>query len=128
MIDHVGFPVSDLARSKAFYLKALDPLGIGLIMELSAKQTGSGSHCGFGAAGRPFFWIGDNRPPGACAHLAFAVPSRGQVQAFYDAALAAGGQDNGAPGLRPHYHSTYYGAFVLDPDGNNIEAVCHAPG
>ena len=127
MIDHIGLPVSDFARATEFYLKALSPLGISMIMQISAEQTGQGAAVGFGAAGKPFFWIGEGEKAGDHVHVAFAASSRADVDAFYQAALAAGGKDNGAPGLRPIYHANYYGAFVLDPDGNNIEAVCHAP-
>lgn len=127
MIDHVGFPVSDFARAKAFYLKALAPLDITLQMELTAAETGGSAHAGFGRDGKPFFWIGDGGVPSQSTHVAFQTRSRTAVDAFYRAAIAAGGKDNGAPGLRPHYHANYYGAFVRDPDGNNIEAVCHAP-
>jgi catechol 2,3-dioxygenase-like lactoylglutathione lyase family enzyme len=128
MIDHMGMPVSDLARATDFYLKALKPLGIAIIMEVSAEQTGDAAAVGFGAQGKPFFWIGEGpAPKDIHVHVAFAADSRADVDAFYQAALAAGGKDNGGPGLRPHYHANYYGAFVLDPDGNNIEAVCHAP-
>lgn len=127
MLDHIGFPVSDYARSRAFYAEALKPLGIALVMEVTAEQTGGGNHAGFGEPGRPFFWIGDGRAPTGTCHVAFAAASRAGVDAFYEAALAAGARDNGGPGLRPHYHPDYYGAFVLDPDGNNIEAVCHRP-
>ena len=128
MIDHIGFAVADFARSKAFYAAALRPLGIALLMELTEEQTGSGAHAGFGAAGKPFFWIGDRGPASAGLHVAFAAADRARVDAFHAAGLEAGGRDDGAPGLRPHYHATYYGAFILDPDGNNIEAVCHRPG
>jgi catechol 2,3-dioxygenase-like lactoylglutathione lyase family enzyme len=126
MIDHIGFPVADYARSKAFYLKALAPLGYALIMEVQQDQHDSPA-AGFGAAGKPDFWIGGegglNRP----MHVALGAKDRAAVDAFHRAALDAGGKDNGAPGLRPHYHPDYYGAFVLDPDGHNVEAVCHAP-
>jgi catechol 2,3-dioxygenase-like lactoylglutathione lyase family enzyme len=126
MIDHVGFPVADFHRSRDFYLKALAPLGISLLMELSPEQTGGEAHAGFGAAGKPFFWIGSGKPAlSGRLHLAFTASSQTAVNAFYQAALATGGDDNGAPGLRPHYHTNYYGAFVLDPDGHNVEAVCH---
>ena len=128
MIDHVGFPVSDYARSKAFYTSALAPLGYALIMEVGAHQTESGSPAaGFGRAGKPDFWIGGEGGLNGILHVAIAVKERAAVDAFHRAALAAGGKDNGAPGLRPHYHPDYYAAFVLDPDGHNIEAVCHAP-
>jgi predicted lactoylglutathione lyase len=128
MIDHVGIPVSDIARSTEFYLKALEPLGISIVMEVSAEQTGHGAAVGFGANFKPFFWIGGAEGLGVGhVHVAFAAPSRAAVDAFYRAAITAGGKDNGKPGLRPHYHENYYGAFVLDFDGHNIEAVCHAP-
>lgn len=123
MIDHIGIPISEHARSRAFYLAALAPLGYGIQMEVSAEQTGSEAATGFGADGKPSFWIGAGEPNRT--HVAFLAPSRAAVDAFYRAALASGGQDNGAPGLRPHYHAHYYGAFVLDPDGHNVEAVCH---
>ena len=126
MIDHIGMPLSDLARATEFYLTALAPLGIAIVMQVSAEDTGHGAAVGFGADFKPFFWIGEAPGPGG-VHVAFAAPSRASVDAFYEAAIAAGGKDNGKPGLRPHYHANYYGAFVLDPDGNNIEAVCHAP-
>jgi catechol 2,3-dioxygenase-like lactoylglutathione lyase family enzyme len=127
MLDHVGFPVSDYARSKAFYLRALAPLGYGLAMEVSPEQTGGGSQGGFGPQGRPQFWIGTGKPVQGQVHFAFMARDRAAVRAFHDAALKAGGKDNGPPGLRPQYHANYYGAFVLDPDGHNIEAVCHLP-
>jgi catechol 2,3-dioxygenase-like lactoylglutathione lyase family enzyme len=128
MIDHVGFPVSDYARSKAFYIKALAPLGYTLVKEVGPQRTESGSPAaGFGMNGKPDFWIGGEGGLNGVLHVAIAVKDRAAVDAFYRAALAAGAKDNGAPGLRPHYHPNYYGAFVLDPDGHNIEAVCHAP-
>jgi len=121
MIDHVGIPVSDIARSTEFYLKALEPLGISIVMEVSAEQTGHGAAVGFGANFKPFFWIGGAEGLGVGhVHVAFAAPSRAAVDAFYRAAITAGGKDNGKPGLRPHYHDNYYGAFVLDFDGHNI--------
>ena len=129
MIDHIGFPVSDYARAKAFYTKALAPLGYGLVMEVDAKQTEAGAPAaGFGIGGKPDFWIGGEGGLQKPLHVAIVSKDRAGVDAFHKAALAAGGKDNGAPGLRPHYHANYYGAFVLDPDGHNIEAVCHAPG
>ena len=135
MIDHIGFSVSDVSKSKAFYRAALAPLGYELLMELTAEQTGGFEGAGFGQPPKPDFWIGAGatgsqveKPEGEeGAHVAFRAASRAQVDAFYAAAIAAGGRDHGAPGLRPHYHPNYYGAFVLDPDGNNIEAVCHDP-
>jgi catechol 2,3-dioxygenase-like lactoylglutathione lyase family enzyme len=128
MIDHVGFPVSNYARAKAFYEKALAPLGYTLIMEVGPEHTESGSPAaGFGADGKPDFWIGGEGGLAKQMHIAIAVKDRAMVDAFHKAALAAGAKDNGAPGLRPHYHPNYYAAFVLDLDGHNIEAVCHAP-
>jgi len=134
MIDHLGLAVSDIARATEFYLKALSPLGYGIVMEVSAAETGQGAAVGFGAPGnaqdfqssKPSFWIGEGERLAGHIHVAFLAPSRASVDAFYRAALAGGGNDNGKPGLRPQYHANYYAAFVLDPDGNNIEAVCHA--
>lgn len=133
MIDHLGMKVGEIARATEFYLKALSPLGYGIVMEVSAEESGHGAAVGFGPpgapgdfqSGKPSFWIGEGERSGP-VHVAFVAPSRAGVDAFYRAALAAGAKDNGPPGLRPHYHANYYGAFVLDPDGNNIEAVCHA--
>ena len=128
MIDHVGFPVSDYLRSKAFYNEALVPLGYSLIMEISGGHTESRHPAaGFGADGKPDFWIGGEGGLEGSLHIAIVAENRAAVDAFHRAALAAGGKDNGAPGLRPQYHPNYYGAFVLDPDGHNVEAVCHAP-
>jgi catechol 2,3-dioxygenase-like lactoylglutathione lyase family enzyme len=121
MLDHVGFTVSDYERSKAFYEKALAPLGLSLLLEPVAQAAG------FGEGGKPFFWIETRGPAATGIHVAFAVDSRDTVDAFHAAALAAGGTDNGAPGVREIYHPHYYGAYVLDPDGNNVEAVCHSP-
>ncbi len=128
IIDHIGFPVGDIARSKAFYEAALAPLGIELMVEVTPEQTGGEAHLGFGATGKPFFWLGTGRKMTGTLHVAFSTGSRALVDAFHAAALKAGGKDNGAPGIRPHYHPNYYGAFVLDPDGHNVEAVCHTPG
>lgn len=128
MIDHVGFKVSDFDASKAFYERALAPLGYGLVMEVTPEMTGTDSrHAGFGAAGKPSFWIGTGDATQGGLHIALMARSRRDVDAFHAAALAAGATDHGAPGLRPIYHPNYYGAFVLDPDGHNIEAVCHSP-
>jgi catechol 2,3-dioxygenase-like lactoylglutathione lyase family enzyme len=127
MLDHVGIPVSDYTRSKGFYLRAFAPLGYDLVLEVSSQETGGHSHAGFGTKGRPQFWIGSGKPIVGSVHFAFMAKDRAAVDAFYAAALKAGGKDNGSPGLRPHYHANYYGAFVLDPDGHNIEAVCHLP-
>jgi catechol 2,3-dioxygenase-like lactoylglutathione lyase family enzyme len=127
MIDHIGLAVSNMEHAKAFYLNALKPLGIGVVMEVSAEETGGDAHAGFGKENKAFFWIGGGAKPKGGTHVAFTARSRAEVDAFYRAALGAGGRDNGAPGPRPHYHKHYYGAFVFDPDGNNIEAVCHRP-
>jgi len=125
MIDHTGILVSDFAKSKAFYLQALAPIGYTLLLELPAAVTGHTDVAGFGEAPKPDFWISRGAPNKPPIHIAFRATSRAMVDAFYQAAMAAGGVDNGPPGLRPHYHPNYYGAFVLDPDGHNIEAVCH---
>ncbi len=127
MLDHIGFAVSDLKKSRDFYTAALRPLGVELLVELTAEQTGAGAHAGFGIAPKAYFWIGDQGSPCSRVHVAFVAATRAQVVRFYEAALQAGGRDNGKPGLRPHYHENYYGAFVLDPEGNNIEAVCRQP-
>ncbi|WP_374673145.1 VOC family protein [Ideonella sp.] len=127
MIDHTGVAVSDFARSKRFYEAALAPIGYRLLMELPAAVTKSSDVAGFGEPPKPDFWIHGGTPNQPPMHVAFRVERRELVDAFYRAAMAAGGTDNGPPGLRPHYHPDYYGAFVRDPDGHNIEAVCHAP-
>ncbi len=120
-LDHVGLDVSDYAASKAFYEKALAPLGMSMLMEPVPNVGGFG-------ADFPFFWIAQrDRGPDSGVHVAFRVEDRATVDAFHDAAVAAGGTDNGGPGVRELYHPEYYGAFVLDPDGNNVEAVCHRP-
>lgn len=127
MIDHLGIHISDPVRSRNFYTKALAPLGYQMLMEIPKEYTGGKVVLGYGVAPKPDFWITEgepNRPPN---HVAFVAKSRKVVDEFYKAALASGGRDNGPPGPRPHYHKDYYGAFVLDPDGHNIEAVCHDP-
>ena len=132
MIDHISLPVSDYARSRAFYDKALGALGFKVAMEITDAPDFIGA--GYGALGapEPVFWIGAARVAGAAPvspdgqHIAFRAANRAAVDAFYRETLAAGGTDNGAPGLRPHYHPSYYAAFVLDPDGHNIEAVCRS--
>lgn len=127
LIDHISLNVEDIERAKAFYGVALAPLGVTLIMELPASITGSVDVAGFGTGGKPFFWLsagGRQTPP---MHVAFGTDERGVVDAFHKVALDAGGTDNGGPGVRAIYHPNYYGAFVLDPEGHNIEAVCHNP-
>ena len=126
MIDRIGFPVSDYQRSLAFYQQALAPLDYTLVMEVT-QENGADRAAGFGAGGKPDFWIGGEGGLEKPLHVAIMAKNRATVDAFYKAAIAAGGRDNGAPGIRAHYHPNYYGAFVLDPDGHNIEAVCHAP-
>jgi catechol 2,3-dioxygenase-like lactoylglutathione lyase family enzyme len=118
MIDHISVHVSDLDRSIAFYAAALAPLGYVVVMEFPGAA-------GLGVAGKPDLWLGKSEKI-APQHVAFRA-ERAQVGAFYEAAIAAGGKDNGKPGIREHYHPNYYGAFVIDPDGHNIEAVCHDP-
>ena len=120
MFDHIGLGVTNLAESKAFYLKALQPLGVEVAME--------GPYgVGMGRNQKPSLWLSETKEHPAHLHLAFTAENRKQVDEFYRAALAAGGKGNGAPGLRPHYHENYYGAFVIGPDGHNVEAVCHKP-
>lgn len=125
ILDHMGFPVTDYARSLDFYKKVLAPLGIVVLKEFKLGDDGDG-YAGFGRV-RPQFWIGTGEKLTGRLHVAFTATSREEVAAFYAAALAAGAKDNGPPGLRPHYHANYFGAFVLDPDGHNIEAVTHLP-
>jgi catechol 2,3-dioxygenase-like lactoylglutathione lyase family enzyme len=129
ILDHIGISVSDIARSRAFYEKALAPLGITVVMEY-------GPFCGLGRDKKPDFWIGQGKTSYqndeqldaiTPVHVSFVARSRAEVDAFYKAAMAAGGRDHGAPGPRPEYHPNYYGAFVLDPDGHNVEAVIHTP-
>jgi catechol 2,3-dioxygenase-like lactoylglutathione lyase family enzyme len=133
-IDHLNIGVSDAARSRDFYVAALKPLDIELLYSVPPEQAEPGGDqsrlggwiFGFGQGHKPFFWIVGKAAVGQGTHIAFAAADRAAVDAFYAAAIAAGGRDNGGPGIR-HYHPDYYGAFVLDPDGINIEAVCHAP-
>jgi catechol 2,3-dioxygenase-like lactoylglutathione lyase family enzyme len=132
LIDHIGVDCTDFGRSRAFYERALAPLGLTVVMEVTRQTSGGYEGCGFGQDGKPEFWIGSNsarpsRPVQRSLHVAFRAADRATVDAFHAAALAAGGKDNGAPGVRAHYHPNYYGAFVLDPDGHNIEVVCHRP-
>jgi catechol 2,3-dioxygenase-like lactoylglutathione lyase family enzyme len=120
VFDHIGVGVSDLKASKAFFLQALSPLGVGVVMEVSDAA-------GLGRGQKPSFWLGSTEGKPLPLHIAFAADSRSQVDEFYRQALAAGGKDNGPPGIRPHYHANYYAAFVIGPDGHNVEVVCHRP-
>lgn len=124
MIDHIGLSVAALAKATAFYTQALAPVGYAVIMEFEHDGR---SVVGLGANGKPDLWLEQGKATAPPLHIAFNATKRAQVDAFYQAALAAGGRDNGAPGLRPHYQQHYYGAFVLDHEGHNIEAVCHTP-
>jgi catechol 2,3-dioxygenase-like lactoylglutathione lyase family enzyme len=133
MLDHTGIVVSDFKRSRAWYVAALAPIGYAVLMEFSGSETGHADVAGLGdkAAGKPDFWITGASAAGTATkpplHIAFRAANHAAVDNFYKAAMSAGGRDNGAPGLRPHYHPNYYGAFVIDPDGHNVEAVCHTP-
>ncbi len=118
MIDHVGLNVRDLEASRRFYTMVLSALNIEPLMQFESAT-------GFGRDGKPFFWITRRDPVGGSTHVAFTCEDRQSVDIFHGAGVAAGGTDNGPPGIRGHYHPTYYAAFVLDPDGNNLEAVCH---
>jgi len=127
IIDHTGLQFGDYGRALRFYRLALAPLGISVVMQLTKQETGSYEGAGLGRDGKPTFWISGGQRTAPSVHIAFVADSRSSVDRFFEAALAAGGVDNGAPGIRAHYHPTYYGAFVLDPEGHNIEAVCHKP-
>jgi catechol 2,3-dioxygenase-like lactoylglutathione lyase family enzyme len=118
ILDHIGLTVSDGAASKQFFSAALAPLGITVLMEVQGWV-------GMGKGSKPEFWFGEGGVAQGKLHLAFSADNRAQVRAFYEAALAAGATDNGPPGIRAHYHPNYYGAFVIGPDGHNVEAVCH---
>ena len=127
MIDHIGIAVSDAGRSRDFYDELLGAIGLRRLVTIPAadKESGGETH-GYGQPDDAFFWIGDNERVGEGTHVAFRVENRAQVHAFHAAGLRAGGRDHGAPGLRPHYGPNYYAAFILDPNGINVEAVCHA--
>jgi catechol 2,3-dioxygenase-like lactoylglutathione lyase family enzyme len=127
MIDHTGVSVSDPVASRRFYEAALAPLGDKVVMEIPLEHTGGVVVLGLGVPPKPDFWVHQGPPQTPRVHIAFHADNRAKVAEFYQAAMAAGGKDNGPPGLRPHYHPNYYGAFVLDPDGHNIEACCHDP-
>ena len=126
MIDHLTVSVGDFDRATAFYDRALAPLGVSRLFDVPLEHTGGARVTGYGDH-RPWFWLAEEDATRGKLHIALQAKSHKEVDAFYAAALSAGGTDNGAPGLRPHYHPDYYGAFVLDPDGHNIEAVCHSP-
>jgi catechol 2,3-dioxygenase-like lactoylglutathione lyase family enzyme len=120
MFDHIGIGVTDLDASKQFFLQALEPIGVTVVME-GPYGVGLGQH------GKPSLWFHETENKPVPIHIAFTAENRAQVDAFYRAALAAGGKDNGGPGLRPQYHPNYYGAFVISPDDHNVEVVCHTP-
>ena len=126
MLDHVGILVADWNKAKAFYDAAFAPLGITFLMQVPEEHTGGFKVGGYGKD-HPDFWLTEAGDVGPGRHYAFRADSHAEIHAFYDAAMANGGADNGGPGPRPHYGQTYYAAFVIDPDGNNIEVVCHAP-
>jgi len=125
IIDHIEFAVRDAEISRNFYERALSPLGIARVLTLGPERTRTGgTRHGFGKDGYPSMWIHDKEAPGLGTHVAFVAHTRALVDDFHRAAIEAGGVDNGAPGVRPHYHSDYYAAYVLDPDGINVEVVC----
>lgn len=130
MIDHISTYATDYLASKNFYEAAFSPLGYSLQTEFVAEwntEFPTQRICAFGPENNPTFWIIESKQQYTPRHTAFTAISHGAVEAFFENALENGGKDNGAPGLRPMYHENYYGAFVIDPDGNNVEAVCHAP-
>jgi catechol 2,3-dioxygenase-like lactoylglutathione lyase family enzyme len=124
MLDHIELAVGDIAKARVFYDRALTPLGVAVVLSFG---SGAQTSLGYGSEGRPYFWLVQGPPLTGMLHVAFTARDRPTVDAFHAAAIAAGGRDNGPPGLRAQYHPSYYGAFVLDPDGHNVEAVCHAP-
>jgi len=127
MIDHTGLQVTDPKKSRNFYDKALAPLGYQMLKEIPKEFTNGKVNLGYGISPKADFWVKEGVANTPRLHIAFTADTHAQVDEFYKAAMAAGGTDNGAPGPRPHYNKDYYGAFVLDPDGHNIEAVCHKP-
>ncbi|HEX4516074.1 MAG TPA: VOC family protein [Polyangiaceae bacterium] len=127
MIDHGGLHIKDPAKSRAFYEAALAPIGYAVLRTIPAEHTGGKVVLGYGVAPKPDFWVAEGEPETPRVHIAFRAKNRAEVDAFYKAAMGAGGKDNGPPGLRGHYHEHYYGAFVHDPDGHNVEVVCHDP-
>ncbi|MEL7460608.1 MAG: VOC family protein [Pseudomonadota bacterium] len=129
MIDHISIGVAEFARSTAFYDAALAPLGVTRMVDVPLEHSGGVLVCGYGdSPDRAWFWLAEERATSGLLHIAFEAATRAQVDAFHAAALKAGGTDNGAPGLRPQYSADYYGAFVHDPDGHNVEAVCRVGG
>ena len=125
LIDHVEFAVRDAEVSRQFYERALSPLGVACIVSVGPAQTRTGgTRHGFGKHGYPSLWVHDGEASGSGTHVAFVATTRALVDAFHREAIAAGGTDNGAPGIRSHYHANYYAAYVLDPDGVNVEVVC----
>ena len=127
MIDHVSIGVFDFCRSTAFYDRTLATLGVRRLFDVPQEHSGGVKVTGYGDA-HPWFWLAEEHPTSGMMHIAFRAQNHVQVDAFYKAALEAGGTDNGVPGYRPHYHPNYFAAFVLDPDGHNVEAVCHSEG
>lgn len=128
MLDHIGLSVADYPKAKAFYDAVMPTIGASCVMAVTAEETGGTYEgAGYGLNGKPSFWIGTGGRTKGSLHIAFVAESRAAVDAFYAAAIAAGGTDNGPPGIRAHYHPNYYGAFIFDLDGHNIEAVCHKP-
>ncbi|MFN3508145.1 MAG: VOC family protein [Allorhizobium sp.] len=128
MLDHIGLSVTDYPKAKAFYDAVMPAIGASCVMAVTAEETGGTYEgAGYGLDGKPSFWIGTGGRTKGSLHIAFVAESRAAVDAFYAAAIAAGGTDNGPPGIRAHYHPNYYGAFIFDLDGHNIEAVCHKP-
>ena len=126
MIDHMGIAVSDIDRSRKFYDGALGALGMSVQRSAEAETEGGATALGYGIPGESIFWIGDQEKVGEGTHVAFTADTRAQVDAFHAAGIKAGGRDNGPPGPRPNYGPNYYAAFLYDPDGVNIEAVCYA--
>ncbi|NRA99064.1 MAG: VOC family protein [Rhodobacteraceae bacterium] len=125
MIDHITLGVADFDRATAFYDTTLAPLGVRRLFDVPPEQSEGIRVTGYGDD-RAWFWLAEERPANGLIHFVFQASDHAQVDAFYGAAIAAGAKDNGRPGLRPQYHPNYYAAYVLDPDGHNIEAVCHA--
>jgi catechol 2,3-dioxygenase-like lactoylglutathione lyase family enzyme len=126
-IDHVSLSVENLDDASSFYERALEPLGIGVVGRMTAEQSGSVAFAGFGVGKKGQLWLAESGRQSPASHICFRAKTRAQVRAFHEQALAAGGRDNGSPGIRELYHPAYYAAFVLDPEGHNIEAVCFEP-